>query len=102
MSPESCRSDPRHTGRNPGTMMEGHLSVATIAALSKILRICRNLRHVIGREPTAEEIGARLRLPPETIRKLLGAPPQLARSAKHPVLDAARPALARSHSHWMR
>ena len=62
-------------GRNRGTMMEGHLSVATIAALSKILRTCRNLRHVIGREPTAEEIAGRLRMPPETIRKLLGAPP---------------------------
>jgi len=55
--------------------MEGHLSVATIAALSTILRTCRNLRNVMGREPTAEEIAARLRLPPETIRKLLGAPP---------------------------
>ena len=33
-------------------MMEDHLSIATIAALSKILRTCRNLRHVIGREPT--------------------------------------------------
>ena len=47
--------------------MEGHLSVATIAALSKILRTCRNLRHVIGREPTAEKIAVRLRIP---------APPQ--------------------------
>jgi DNA-directed RNA polymerase sigma subunit (sigma70/sigma32) len=37
-------------------MMEGHLSVATIEALNKILRTCRNLRHAIGREPTAEEI----------------------------------------------
>ena len=45
--------------------MEGHLSVATIAALSKILRTRRNLRHVIGREPTAEEIAGRLRLPPK-------------------------------------
>jgi len=60
-------------------MMEDHLSIATIAALSKILRTCRNLRHVIGREPTAEEIAGRLRMPPETIRKLLGAPPRLTR-----------------------
>jgi DNA-directed RNA polymerase sigma subunit (sigma70/sigma32) len=44
-------------------MMEGHFSVATIAALSKILRICRNLRHVIGREPTPEEIAGRLGMP---------------------------------------
>ena len=58
--------------------MEGHLSLATIAALSKILRTCRNLRHVIGREPSAEEIAVRLRIPPETIRKLLGPPPHQA------------------------
>ena len=36
--------------------MEGHLSVATIEALNKIVRTCRNMRHVIGREPTPEEI----------------------------------------------
>jgi RNA polymerase primary sigma factor len=54
--------------------MEGHLSIATIAALSKLLRTCRNLRHVIGRAPTPEEIAVRLRMPPETIRKLLAAP----------------------------
>jgi len=65
--------------------MEGHLSVATIATLSKILRTCRNLRHVIGREPTAAEIAARLRLPPETIRKLLGPPPQRAVPIQQPV-----------------
>jgi RNA polymerase primary sigma factor len=59
--------------------MAGHLSVATIAALSKIVRTCRNLRHVIGREPTAEEIAVRLGVPPEIIRKLLGAPPPLTR-----------------------
>jgi hypothetical protein len=53
-------------------MMEGHLSIATIAALDKIVRTCRNLRHVIGREPTAEEIAVRVRLPPETIQNLLG------------------------------
>jgi hypothetical protein len=35
-------------------MMEGRLSAATIEALNKILRTCRNLRHVIGREPTPE------------------------------------------------
>ena len=55
--------------------MEVHLSVATSEALNKILRTCRNLRHVIGREPTAEEIAGRLRTPLETIRKLLGPPP---------------------------
>jgi RNA polymerase primary sigma factor len=60
-------------------MMEGHLSVATIEALNKILRTCRNLRHVIGREPTPEEIAGRLGMPPETIRQLLGAPPRLTR-----------------------
>jgi sigma-70-like protein len=43
-----------------------HLSIETIAALNKIVRTCRSLRHVIGREPTAEEIAGRLRLPPET------------------------------------
>jgi RNA polymerase primary sigma factor len=60
-------------------MMEGHLSVATIEALNKIVRTCRNMRHVIGREPTPEEIAGRLRMPPETIRKLLGASPPLSR-----------------------
>jgi len=59
-------------------MMAGNFLVATIAALSKIVRTCRNLRHVIGREPTAEEIAGRLRMPPETIRKLLEASPPLA------------------------
>jgi RNA polymerase primary sigma factor len=59
--------------------MAGHLSVATIAVLSTILRTCRNLRHVMGREPTAEEIAVRLRMPAETIRKLLGTPPPLTR-----------------------
>jgi len=59
-------------------MMAGNFSVATIAALSKIVRTCRSLRHVIGREPTAEEIAGRLRMPPETIRKLLEASPPLA------------------------
>ena len=58
--------------------MEGQLSVATIAALSKILRTCRNLRHVIGREPTAEETAVRLPIPPETIRRLLAPPPRRA------------------------
>ncbi len=58
-------------------MMEGQLSVAAIEALNKILRTCRNLRHAIGREPTPEAIAGRLGMPPETIRKLLGAPPTL-------------------------
>jgi len=49
--------------------------IADVGALNKILRTCRNLRHVIGREPTAEEIAGRLRMPLETIRKLLGPPP---------------------------
>jgi RNA polymerase primary sigma factor len=57
--------------------MPDNLSVATIEALSKIVRICRNLRHVIGREPTAEEIALRLGMPPEMISKLLAImPPQ--------------------------
>jgi RNA polymerase primary sigma factor len=60
-------------------MMERHLSVATIEALNKILRTCRNLRHVIGREPTPEEIAGRLGMRAETIRKLLGAPPIVTR-----------------------
>jgi len=64
-------------GSDRGIMMEGHLSVATIEALNKILRTCRNMRHVIGREPTPEEIAGRLGMPRETIRKLLGAPPAL-------------------------
>jgi hypothetical protein len=42
-------------------VMEGHLSVATIEALNKILRTFRNMRHVIGREPTPEEIGHQTR-----------------------------------------
>jgi DNA-directed RNA polymerase specialized sigma subunit len=54
--------------------MEGHLSVATIEALNKIVRTCRHLRHAIGREPTTEEVASRLRMPPETIRKALGPP----------------------------
>jgi hypothetical protein len=75
--PPNLRTRWLHTCfRNRGTMMEAHLSVATIAALSKILRTCRNLRHVMAREPTAAEIAVRLRIPPETIRKLLGRPPQ--------------------------
>src|ERR1700731_3947086 len=32
-------------GRDGGMMMEGRLSVATIEALNKILRTCRNMRH---------------------------------------------------------
>ena len=64
-------------GSDRGIMMEGHLSVATIEALNKILRTCRNMRHVIGREPTPEEIAGRLGMPRETIRKLLGAPPAI-------------------------
>jgi RNA polymerase primary sigma factor len=55
--------------------MPDNLSVATIEALSKIVRICRNLRHVIGREPTAEEIALRLGMPPEMISRLLATPP---------------------------
>jgi DNA-directed RNA polymerase sigma subunit (sigma70/sigma32) len=55
-------------------MMAGHLSVATIEALNNIVRTCRNLWQSLGREPTPEEIAERLRMPPETIRKLLGAP----------------------------
>jgi RNA polymerase primary sigma factor len=62
-----------------GDQMEGHLSVAIIEALNKIVRTCRNMRHVIGREPTPEEIAGRLGMPPATIRKLLGAPPTLTR-----------------------
>jgi RNA polymerase primary sigma factor len=60
-------------------MMEGYLSVATIEALNKIVRTRRNLRHVIGRGPTPEEIAGRLGVPPETICKLLGAPTTLTR-----------------------
>jgi RNA polymerase primary sigma factor len=55
-------------------MLPGNLSVATIEALNKIVRTCRNMRHVTGREPTPEEIALRLGIPTETIRKLLGAP----------------------------
>ena len=60
-------------------MMEGHLSVATIEALNKIVRTCRDMRQTIGREPTAEEIAGRLHMPLETIRKLLAAPHPLTR-----------------------
>jgi DNA-directed RNA polymerase sigma subunit (sigma70/sigma32) len=44
-------------------MMEGHLSVASIEALNKVVRTCRNLRHAIRREPTPEEIAGRLGMP---------------------------------------
>ena len=54
-------------------MMAGYLSVATIEVLNQIVRTCRNMRHVIGREPTPEEIALRLGIPPETVRKLLEA-----------------------------
>ena len=57
--------------------MEGHLSVATIEILNKILRTCRNMRHVIGREPTPEEIAGRLGMPREAVRKLIGVVPTL-------------------------
>ena len=79
-SPGACSSwrVRSYLGQERGMMMAGNFSVATIAALSKIVRTCRNLRHVIGREPTAEEIAGRLRMPPETIRKLLEASPPLA------------------------
>jgi hypothetical protein len=50
------------------------LSGETIQALNEIVRTCRYLRHAIGREPTPEEVAGRLRMPPETIRKALGAP----------------------------
>ena len=69
----------RPCGSDRGMVMQVHLSVATIEALNKILRTCRNMRHAIGREPTAEEIAGRLRMPPETIRKLIGTPPPLTR-----------------------
>jgi hypothetical protein len=59
--------------------MERNLSVETIKALNKIVRTCRYLRHAIGREPTPEELAGRLRMPPETIRKALGAPCTLTR-----------------------
>ncbi len=65
-------SGPNHADR--GAKMAGHLSVATIETLNKILRTCRNMRHVLGREPTPEEIAGRPRMPRETIRKLLGVP----------------------------
>jgi hypothetical protein len=41
--PEACRSRQvrSYLRKDRGMMMEGHLSVATIAALSKILRTCR-------------------------------------------------------------
>jgi hypothetical protein len=42
-------------------MMESHLSVATIATVTKILRTCRNLRHVIGRD-FVSSLGLALRL----------------------------------------
>jgi hypothetical protein len=48
-------------------------------AVASVIRPCRNMRHVIGREPTLEEINGRLGISPETIRKLLGAPPTLTR-----------------------
>jgi hypothetical protein len=51
------------------------------------------LRHVIGREPTAEEIAARVRIPPETIRKFLGPPPPLRRHQT----NAQPPAGTHSH-----
>jgi RNA polymerase primary sigma factor len=60
-------------------MMAGNFSVATLETLNKIVRTCRSLRHVIGREPTPEEIAGRVGMPPETIRKLLGTPPTLTR-----------------------
>jgi DNA-directed RNA polymerase sigma subunit (sigma70/sigma32) len=66
-------------GNDSGITMEGYLSVATIETLNKILRTCRNMRHVIGREPTPEEIAGRLGMPRETIRKLFGVPPTLPR-----------------------
>lgn len=59
-------------------MMADQLSVATIDALNKIVRTCRNLRHMIGREPTPEEIAGRLGVPSAMIRKLL-EPPQSTR-----------------------
>src|SRR5262245_28982737 len=60
-----------------GAVMEGHLSVATIETLHKILRTCRNMRHVIGREPTPGEIAGRLGIPREAIRKLIGVAPSV-------------------------
>jgi hypothetical protein len=43
-----------------GIAMESHLSVATIEALNKILRTCRNMRQMIGPAPTPEELAGRL------------------------------------------
>lgn len=71
-----------------GMMMAGNFSVATLETLNKIVRTCRSLRHAVGREPTPEEIAVRLRMPPETIRKLLGTRPPLANPTlnEHPAL----------------
>jgi RNA polymerase primary sigma factor len=59
--------------------MERNLSVETIKALNKIVRTCRHMRHAIGRDPTPEEVAGKLGMPPETIRKALGAPCTLTR-----------------------
>jgi DNA-directed RNA polymerase sigma subunit (sigma70/sigma32) len=77
-------------------MMAGHLSVATIEALNKIVRTCRNLRQLIGREPTAQEIAGMLDMPPEMICKLLGAPPP---PTAHLSLQSQMPFSRTPHGH---
>ena len=56
-----------------GEKMERNLSIEAIKALNKIVRTCRHLRDAMGREPTPEEVAGRQSMPPETIRKALGA-----------------------------
>jgi len=45
--------------------------VHIVEALHKVTRTSRHLVHDIGREPTSEEIAARMELPPDKVRKVL-------------------------------
>ena len=47
------------------------IPVHMIEAISKIVRTSRQIRHEIGREPTPEELAAKLGMPLEKVRKVL-------------------------------
>jgi RNA polymerase primary sigma factor len=57
-----CLADQSHTIRIPVHMIE---------AINKVVRTSRQMLHETGRDPTPEELAARMGLPPENVRKIL-------------------------------
>ena len=55
------------------------IPVDVVAALDKTKLTARRLTHELGREPTAEELAERLRIPPERVERLLRLGAEVAR-----------------------